>query len=108
MLRCEGRYQKSSVPKPLPRELEPTSGTARRRIVASVPGWKVPVMKFETPAHRYRREAAECALNAKKATNQADREAWQGLAEGWTRLAVGAAVNPRLNIPDAKQPAQRG
>jgi hypothetical protein len=44
-------------------------------------------MKSETPAHRYRREAAECDVNAEKATNGVDREAWQRLAEDWTKLA---------------------
>jgi hypothetical protein len=54
-------------------------------------------MKSETPAHRYRREAAECKSNAEKATNTADQLAWQRLAEDWTKLARGAEVNPRLN-----------
>jgi hypothetical protein len=63
-------------------------------------------MKSETPLHRYRREAAECELSAKKAMNRADQEAWQRLAEDWTKLARGAAVNPRLSAlerPDAQQ-----
>jgi hypothetical protein len=59
-------------------------------------GWKVPAMKSETPLHRYRREAAECELNAEKATNRADQE--QRLTEDWTKLARGAAVNPRLGV----------
>ena len=40
-----------------------------------------PAVKTEDAAHRYRREAAECELDAAKATNQADREAWLGLAD---------------------------
>ena len=47
-------------------------------------------MKPETPAHRYLREAAECELNAEKATNTADRLAWGRLAEDWTKLALAA------------------
>jgi hypothetical protein len=54
-------------------------------------------MKLETLVHRYRREAAECELNAEKATNAGDRLAWQHLAEDWTKLARGAEVNPRLS-----------
>jgi hypothetical protein len=50
---------------------------------------------------RYRREAAECKLNADKATNAADRMAWQRLAEDWMKLARGAEVNPRLSAADA-------
>ena len=45
-------------------------------------------MKTETAAERYRREAAECELNASKTTNAADREAWQRLAEDWMGLAL--------------------
>ncbi len=51
-------------------------------------------MKTENDAHRYRREAAECELSAEKATNRADREAWEGLAEDWTKLARAAEANP--------------
>jgi len=40
-------------------------------------------------AARYRREAAECELNAKRAEKQADQEAWSRLAEDWTKLAQG-------------------
>jgi len=47
-------------------------------------------MKTEAPLHRYRHEAAECELRAEKATNQADRRAWQSLAEDWKKLAQGA------------------
>ena len=45
-------------------------------------------MRIETAAERYRKEAAECELNAEKTTNAADREAWQRLAEDWIRLAL--------------------
>lgn len=48
-----------------------------------------PTVKTETAAERYRKEAAECELNAEKTTNAADREAWQRLAEDWMRLALG-------------------
>jgi hypothetical protein len=54
-------------------------------------------MKSETLVHRYRRQAAECELNAEKSTNVADRLAWQRLAEDWAKLARGAEVNPRLS-----------
>jgi hypothetical protein len=54
-------------------------------------------MKSETPLHRYRREAAECELNAEKSTNAVDRLAWECLAEDWMKLVRGAEVNPRLN-----------
>ena len=60
-------------------------------------------MKAETVAHRYRREAAECELNAEKATNAADRQAWQLLAEDWMSLARGAEINPRLSASTAQQ-----
>jgi hypothetical protein len=46
-------------------------------------------VKTENAAHRYRREAAECKLNAENATNLADREAWLGLARDWMKLAAG-------------------
>jgi hypothetical protein len=58
-------------------------------------------MKLETPAQRYRRQAAECEVNAKNAANGTDREAWQRLAQDWSKLAQGAEVNPRLNTSDA-------
>jgi len=51
-------------------------------------------MKTENDARRYHREAAECALNAAKATNGADREAWERLAEDWMELARAAEANP--------------
>ena len=54
-------------------------------------------MKSEASYHRYRREAAECELNAEKATNAVDRLAWKILAEDWMELARRADVNPRLN-----------
>ncbi len=40
---------------------------------------------------------------AEKATNAADRQAWQLLAEDWTSLARGVEINPRLSAfgPDA-------
>jgi hypothetical protein len=64
-------------------------------------------MKLETSQHRYLREAAECGLNAEKATNAVDRQEWQRLAEDWTKLARGAAINPRLSAlegTDGRQP----
>jgi hypothetical protein len=60
-------------------------------------------MKPETVAHRYRREAVQCELNAEKATNAADRLAWQRLAEDWTSLAQGAEINPCLSASTAQQ-----
>ncbi len=60
-------------------------------------------MKLETPAQRYRHEAAECEVNAEKATNGVDREAWQRLAEDWMKVARGAEINPRLITSDARQ-----
>jgi hypothetical protein len=58
-------------------------------------------MKVETPAQRYRRQAAECEQKAEKA-NGADRTAWQRLAEDWTRLAQGAeAVEGDYRYRDA-------
>ena len=50
-------------------------------------------MNLETPAQRYRREAAECELNAEKATNGADRQAWQSLSDDWLKLARGAEID---------------
>ena len=49
-------------------------------------------MKSETPAQRYRREAEECQLNAKKAKKPVDQEAWQRLAADWMKLARGAEL----------------
>lgn len=54
-------------------------------------------MPSETHVDHYCRQAAECELNAEKATNLADRLAWRRLAEDWTNLARGAMVNPRLD-----------
>ena len=42
-------------------------------------------------------------LNAEKATNAADRLAWQRLAEDWTSLARGAEINPCLSASTAQQ-----
>jgi len=53
-----------------------------------------PAVKTENAAHRYHREAADCELNAEKATNWADREAWRGLAEDWMKLARASEANP--------------
>jgi hypothetical protein len=64
----------------------------------------IAAMKLETPAQRYRREAAQCELNAEKATNGADRQAWQRLSEDWIKLARGAEINPRLCASNARQP----
>jgi hypothetical protein len=63
--------------------------------------WKgIGILKLETPAQRYRRQAAECEQKAKKA-NGADRTAWERLAEDWRKLARGAEANPRLNFLEA-------
>jgi hypothetical protein len=63
----------------------------------------IAAMTLETPAQRYRREAAECELNAEKATNGADRQAWQRLSEDWIKLARGAEINPRVCASNAQQ-----
>jgi|HubBroStandDraft_6_1064221.scaffolds.fasta_scaffold5636354_1 hypothetical protein len=62
-------------------------------------------MPSETHADRYCRQAAECEINAGKATNVVDQLAWQRLAEDWTKLARGAVVNPRLGAfePEARR-----
>ena len=52
-----------------------------------------PVMKTENVALRYRREAAKCELSAGTATNRADQEAWERLAEDWRELARAAEAN---------------
>jgi hypothetical protein len=54
-------------------------------------------MKSEIPQCRYRREAAECELNAEQATKAADQLAWRQLAEDWTKRALAAEANPRLS-----------
>jgi hypothetical protein len=54
-------------------------------------------MRLEIPQCRYRREAAECELNAELATKAADQLAWRQLAEDWTKLALAAEANPRLS-----------
>jgi hypothetical protein len=64
-------------------------------------------MPSETHAHRYYRQAAECELNAEKATNVVDQLAWRRLAEDWTKLALGAAVNPRLDVGIEKPVARQ-
>ena len=46
-------------------------------------------MKLETTAQRYRREAEDCQLKAKKTKNPVDQEAWWRLAEDWMKLAQG-------------------
>jgi hypothetical protein len=51
----------------------------------------------EISEHRYLREAAECEMNAEKATKAADQLAWRRLAEDWTKLASAVELNPRLN-----------
>jgi hypothetical protein len=56
----------------------------------------IAAMSSEIPEYRYRREAAECERNAEQATKAADRLAWRQLAEDWSKLALAAAVNPRL------------
>jgi len=53
-------------------------------------------MKPEAPAQRYRREADECQLNARKAMRTADREAWLKLAADWRKLAESAELNAML------------
>jgi hypothetical protein len=47
-------------------------------------------MKSQTAAQRYRREAEECELKAKRAVNWVDQEAWLRLAIDWKKLARAA------------------
>jgi hypothetical protein len=54
-------------------------------------------MKSEA-VQRYRRQAEECELNAERTTNGADRDAWNRLAEDWTKLALGP--NRPFSEPD--------
>jgi len=49
-------------------------------------------MTLENVADRFRREAEECELNARKAMRPLDREAWLRLAAKWAKLAQGAAL----------------
>jgi hypothetical protein len=58
------------------------------------PGLGESFVKTENDAHRYYCEAAECELNAEKATDPADREAWKCLADDWMKLARAAEGNP--------------
>jgi len=44
-------------------------------------------MKSQTAAQRYRREAEECELKAKRAEKWVDQEAWLRLAVDWKKLA---------------------
>lgn len=55
-------------------------------------------MTIEPAAERFRKEAAECALNAKNTTNATDREAWQRLAEDWMKLALGSESVARARL----------
>jgi hypothetical protein len=70
-------------------------------------------VKTETAAERYRKEAAECELNAEKTTSAEDREAWQRLAGDWMRLALeseraarGRLVRLGLISPGAALPSE--
>ena len=47
-------------------------------------------MKSQTAAQRYRREAEECELKAKRAEKWVDQEAWLRLAIDWKKLARAA------------------
>jgi hypothetical protein len=47
-------------------------------------------MKSQTAAQRYRREAGECELKAKRAEKWVDQEAWLRLAVDWKKLARAA------------------
>jgi len=46
-------------------------------------------MTPESAADRFRRQAEECELNARKAMRPLDREAWLRLAADWAKLAQG-------------------
>ncbi len=47
-------------------------------------------MKSQTAAQRYRREAEECELKAKRAEKRVDQEGWLRLAIDWKKLARAA------------------
>jgi hypothetical protein len=47
-------------------------------------------MKSQTAAQRYRREAEECELKARRAEKWVDQEAWLRLAIDWKKLARAA------------------
>jgi hypothetical protein len=49
-------------------------------------------MTLENAADRFRRQAEECELNARKAMRSLDREAWLRLAADWGKLAQGAEL----------------
>ena len=68
-------------------------------------------MNLEAAANHFRREAAECKMNAEKTNNLSDRRAWENLARNWTKLAFAADANPhgkgRKTRRPPSQPAQR-
>jgi hypothetical protein len=47
-------------------------------------------MMSQTAAQRYRREAEECEVKAKRAEKWVDQEAWLRLAVDWKKLARAA------------------
>jgi hypothetical protein len=47
----------------------------------------------EAPAQKYRRKAEECRQKAETADGAADKQAWQHLAEDWSKLALGVEQN---------------
>jgi len=55
----------------------------------------------ESPAEKYRREAAACRLKAEETANRADKEAWLKLADDWDELARGADLNKEWQIMQA-------
>jgi hypothetical protein len=63
--------------------------------------------KSETPAQRYRRQAEECRLQAKKAMRTVDREAWLRLAADWTRLARSTDLNEEWQMLRTPPPSKR-
>jgi len=49
-------------------------------------------MMLESAADRFRHQAEECRLNARRAMRPVDREAWLRLAAKWVKLAQGAEL----------------
>jgi hypothetical protein len=49
-------------------------------------------MKVQSAAARFRSQAEECELNARKAMRPLHRDAWLRLAADWVKLAQGAEL----------------
>ena len=74
----------------------PINVGCRRRASVTIYGAEQPpddlTMTLESAADRFRRQAEECELNARKAMRPLDREAWLRLAADWAKLAQGAEL----------------